>query len=347
MNQEENIKHLHVPSINQRVPNINIIQSYIYTEAKYSYSPLEKRILTEVTLGLQQVIRENLNFKGKTIDLGNVSFHSSPESIRVLVKITRGKYHTTDMIKASKGLMAKTIEWYDKAKKTHKIRAMMEEVDIMENEELGCFMVKFKLSKDLFEIMTNFTKGYRTYDAEVMFKLKSAHAMRLYELISHVKLEKITYTMEKFRELLNCEDKYTTNATLFIQRVVDKAKSELDEKCPFGFNYKLSRDGNNKITHIHLIPYKNVEVEDIATMREETGVQELFLQVPEDFIKYMMTTFEFTEVELYTHVALLDAMTSMYGVKDLIKRIESKRSYIESKKNKKGYVMSIIQGLSE
>lgn len=90
---------------------------------------------------------------------------------------------------------------------------------------------------EMWELATEYTKGYRLVDLNTLFQLKGAYAIRFYQMFANQQGKKRIISLDELKEMFCLEGKYADNKT-FIARVVEPAKKELDEKSPISFTYK-------------------------------------------------------------------------------------------------------------
>ncbi len=114
----------------------------------------------------------------------------------------------------------------------------------------GVVEVEFspKLKPYLLQLKEKFTT-YRLID---IIKLKSAYAMRIYELLKqYERIGSRTFTVQRLKELLGIEDQYPVYAD-FKKRVLVKAQQEINKHTDISFSFEEMKTGR-KITEIKFL----------------------------------------------------------------------------------------------
>ena len=132
-------------------------------------------------------------------------------------------------------------------------------------------VAEFRVTKEFWSAILNFTKGFRKYELITAMKLKSPYSMRFYELISR-QTTPLKYSVEQIREMFALENKYKQPASIR-KRIIEPAKEELDKSAPYSFELKEIRLNEGKktspITHFMFIPYRIDENQDKELQRIE------------------------------------------------------------------------------
>ncbi|MGN1215328.1 MAG: replication initiation protein, partial [Candidatus Cryptobacteroides sp.] len=66
-------------------------------------------------------------------------------------------------------------------------------------------------------------------------------AIRLFQILSNTS-EPLYFSLERIKGILGLQDKYVSNPTGFIRRVIEPAEKEIKEKCPFEVVHELAYD---------------------------------------------------------------------------------------------------------
>lgn len=92
---------------------------------------------------------------------------------------------------------------------------------------------------EMWELATEYTKGYRLVDLNTLFQLKGSYAIRFYQMFANQQGKKRIISLDELKEMFCLQDKFgPTNTRNFITKVIDSAKKELDEKSAISFTYK-------------------------------------------------------------------------------------------------------------
>ena len=111
---------------------------------------------------------------------------------------------------------------------------------------MGTGVAKFRVSPNVWNIVLDFTKGYRKYELKTTLQFKSVYSMRFYELLSG-QTNPLDYSLEELRKMFSLEKKF--KAVADIERyVLEVAQKELDESSPYSFTWErqeVSSRGRN------------------------------------------------------------------------------------------------------
>ena len=229
-----------------------VVQSHIFTTAIYDFNVYEKRVLYNlVKLAQSQIEGVRLSDSMYKID------HAYKEFVMIELPmsdfLTDGDDKNHTRIKAAlKSLHQKTFTYSD--------AGVWECFSIIANPKirLRSSKVSFIVDSRVWDVLLDFSRGFSRYDLRVAFSLDSSYAMRMYELLAGQK-DPIIYSIDSLRKEFKLEDKYTLTKD-FIRRVIESAKSELDEKSPITFTYTPIKEGK-KFTRILFYPKKQIEKE--------------------------------------------------------------------------------------
>ena len=224
-----------------------VVQSYIATTAMYDFNVYEKRVLYNlVKLAQSQIEGVRLAENLYRID------HAYKELMRIELPISdfligSDDKHHSRIKEALQSLHRKTFTYRD--------AEVWECFSIIANPkiELRSSKVSFYVNTKVWDVLLDFSRGFSRYNLEVAFSLESPYSMRFYEMLSSQD-QPITYSIEALRKEFMLEDKYPQTKD-FIRRVVESARSELDEKSPVTFTYRPLTDGR-KFSRIIFFPVR-------------------------------------------------------------------------------------------
>lgn len=212
------------------IKNKDVIQSYIFTMAKYDFSVYEKRImyrLVELAQEELQGLKLSANlYKIEPRKLGGRIIQMPVSSI--LRNETDNNYEIAK--KAFKSLATKGVEYED--------NEVWSFANIITNPKIkkGEGIAKFEVCEDIWKCILNFSKGYKKYELATAMSFKSTYSMRMYELLSGQKTP-LSFNVEDLRNRFGLKSKYK-RADDFKKNVLDIAKKELDENSPYSFTYE-------------------------------------------------------------------------------------------------------------
>jgi plasmid replication initiation protein len=310
--------------------NKNIIQSYYLTSAKYHFSTFEKRILTNIISNLQQLLAGEV-LKGKIErDLFDDYCIELPTSIF----LDENDKTNHSQIKKALDLLEEKKFYFEDEKEWRKCRL------IESPRYLKRGVVQFRLAKELVDVFLNFNKGYSKYQLEISLKLKSVYSMRIYELISN-QTHPITYKIDKLKEMFGVSSSYNRNYN-FIERVINLAKSELDEKANWSFEYQLTKTGR-KFTTITFNPVHNLKNEDAEVYESELIRQVNLTHLIENQLKnYLINICHFSVKEVKNNIPTLQRFSEIYKANTLNK-LEEIWSRASEKMNPKAYLIGSLK----
>ena len=212
--------------------NREVIQSYIITAAKYDFSVDEKRVLSHLVEMMQPLI-EGKELVGKVEqDLWGTYHFELPTEYFFEEGVNRQRIK-----QAIKSLNDKSFEYEDEDG-----WGICRLIEMPFLDKRG--KVEFYLGKKLVDVFLNFNKGYSKYQLDISLSFKSVYSMRLYELISN-QTRKLTFRISRLKEMWDITDKAYERNYNFIQRIIEVAKKELDEKSNWSFTYQPIKKGRS------------------------------------------------------------------------------------------------------
>lgn len=309
-----------------------VLQSYIITTAKYDFSIYEKRIL------YRQIEIEQELLNGQKIRPG----------VRIETNLWKDKRYTIpvnwllpngeqdknhyQVKKAFNSLMKKIINYEDEDRIVGFPLIMNFEVD-KKGET-----VTWQAYSMVVDAIVNFAKGFRKYELKTAIEFSSVYSMRFYELLSGQE-RPITFTIDNLKAMFMLDDKYRS-ANMFIKKVIDVAKKELDEKSPYSFDYKINKQGK-KFHSITFYPVHQPQHMDENIERQKLNNQlSLGWDLSRETIQYLREVFLFDTKEINQHRELLKQAEKDLDI--LVVLAKAKR-YAETAKNPKGYIISCIK----
>lgn len=310
--------------------NREIIQSYIITAAKYNFSIDEKKVLSHLIEMMQPLI-EGKQLVGKVDqDLWGTYHFVLPTNFFVddeSIKYSRIK-------DALRSLNEKSFEYEDD--EGWQIIRLIEMPYLKKKGE-----VEFYLSKPLVDIFLNFTKGYSKYMLSVSLSFKSVYSMRLYELIANQN-KPITFRISKLKEMWNITDKAYERNYNFIQRIIETAKLELDEKSNWSFDYRPIKKGRS-FELIEFTPIHHTERETEEVTRAEAIRQvNISFFVSKEVKNYLIQTCAFSPREIKNNADTIKIYCEKFQTEST-ERIQEIWGRARNAKNPKGYLIASLK----
>ena len=216
--------------------NLNIIQSYLLTVARYDANIYAKRILLQIVKANQHYL-EGENLSG---------------IINIDEDLFKDRYYTFDLKSILLGDEDKNYTRVKKAFADLETRFLRYDDDdvyfsipfIMGVKiEKNSGVARFRMSELVYKAFADYSKGFRKFEFQLTMSFNSVYSIRMYELMSGQKTP-LTYTIDNLKKMFGLEKKYK-RPTDFIRRVIEPAQKELDEKSPYTFTYKINKKGRS------------------------------------------------------------------------------------------------------
>lgn len=265
--------------MNETETNKEIIQSRYITLARYDFSIHEKRILTNI-IGMLQGLLQGQPLRGQVkIEKDLWDYTHIDCSISDLGNDRTNYVHIKEALSR---LNDRKIE-VNTPDGWKPIRLI--EMPVLRTKTSN---VRFVLQPELVDYFLNFNKGYSKYQLNLSLSFQSVYSMRFYEWISENVGDIPAITIDELKKRFGAYKKVTKkdvekNPLLkegdikldkegnpievyklthdFIDRVVETAKKELDEKSPWTFDYDLIKKGK-RIYQIKIFPKYQPEKDD-------------------------------------------------------------------------------------
>ena len=321
--------------LEENLPNKAVFQSYIWTCAKYDYSPYEKRIIYRLIEFAQRWL-EGIKIKDHMhkIEPSDCGVNITMPVADILRDETDNNYAKAKA--AFTSLSKKGAEYEDR--KIWFYTAIIEHPKI----EKGSGIATFHVYDPVWRAALDFTKGYRKFELITAMKFKSVYAMRFYELLSgqtaplYVPLE----GSDGLRERFGLQGKYKLT-TDFKRFVLDVAKKELDEYSPYSFVAKEEKAGK-KVIGWTLFPVFFEDREDPA-LQEQARMAKVTarLQLENNVYDYLKISFDFKSDEINKNKKTL--IEGQNRIPDFIGFLAELVKGARTAKNPKGYVINAIK----
>lgn len=256
----------------------DIIESYIFSTSKRSFTMYSERLLLRIVEAAQQQIA-GANFRDGT-SIGQVSIGPLGDAeIEIPIKDLLGAGNSTNYTQAKNAIIELMQSPYFVERPKMKNGKPVfnadgeQEFELLGRQILNSCEVNVKpgiavvtVNKDTWAAVLDFSKGFRKYDLEVAQSLTRPTSLRLFKLLSNQRYP-ITYTIEQLKVMWEMEDKYPDTYN-FIKRTIEPAQKELDEKAPWSFDFvkntaagapeNKGRAGKKAVTSITFIPRRKV-----------------------------------------------------------------------------------------
>lgn len=316
--------------------NKQLIQSYILSSSRYDFTLIEKRVLYRL-VEISQSLLEGKKLD-KTFTISENLWNDKMISLS-LKSIVGQDYTNLEVVKKSlRNLREKSIVFEDD--NDWEVCGIIDSVKFKKQTSVCEFRVNIKV----WELIVNFSRGFRKMELKTLFQLNSVYSCRLYELLSNQKV--ITYTIENLKEMFGVSDKYKLNSD-FIRIVIERSKKELDEKSVWSFNYKVNKSGRrfHSITFFGYEVEKNIDVELRKKQLSKDISVRWYLNTKER--DSLVRNIGFNDMEIKRNMVLLQEFKEKGG--DLLMLISRKKRDLREMEedrprfNKKGYFINVLK----
>jgi len=313
--------------------NKDIIQSYIFTTAKYDFSVYEKRILYRQIEIEQQLIEGHKIGKGIKIDTNLWGNKRYTIPLRLLLSDINDKNYKQIKL-AFESLLKKTIRYEDEY--------IVQGFGIIQEYEIEkrSSFVSWVAHPKIVDATMNFAKGYRKYELKTAMNFESVYAMRFYELLSGQKTP-LTYTIENIKEMFGIiESKAYNKFSNFKNRVLDAAKKELDKCSPYTFTYEMNKTGR-RFTSVTFFPKQQPQFRDSDLEKHELQKKvSLSWDLPKEVTDYLIHNFDFTKDGIKNN---LDLFKQAHEQLDLISFLAAIKGKVRTSNNPQGYIIGALK----
>lgn len=339
------------------------IQSYSITEYRRNVGIYGERIILRLAqLAYECVTASNPDYDFSSNEIPKIDYEHLPvlrkgysitpnrtprwnyfsASIPVHDIMPKGdKKHYSVLRQHIKGIASIVLETVEENSKDSKIYHLVNDVDT----EKG--IIYLNLREEVWQAMLDFSKGYRYYDIDKTFTLNSAYSVRFYLLMAGQK-QALNFSMENIKQMLALEDKYKNN-NMLIKKVIDKAKTELDEKMPYSFTYKTQsrptgKRGKPSIDSITFSPVHLPDNEDKETAALELKKRITLFGFDRETYELLFGYYDFTTSEVQHNLDLFSKANKMLPLAKTLSELKPKAGRAT---NPKGYVIQTLRNLTQ
>ncbi len=246
------------------------MHSYLLTTASYNYSLYAQRIKYSIISRLQQRINDfmanDLNFY-HLLDAAK-QWAKNRENTTFVFPISEITSMTDRDLKYTEGALDELLNTKIKYERNNDLGEVFKGSFVFaESYEINVTqkIVSICLTENCYLTLMNFIYGYSLYDLHIIRKFKSTYTMRMYEILYGQRKE-FFLNVDEIRKMFLLEDKYQS-AGMLRQKVIEKAKKEMDELSPRTFDYECiykkndSPNGGRPVLHtIRFFPKDNPNI---------------------------------------------------------------------------------------
>ena len=327
--------------------NKDVFQSYILTMAKYDFSVYEKRILYRLVEMAQKDL-QGIKFRDNMHQLEPTMFGDVDITlpVRDILRNEDDNNYTTAK-KAFKSLANKGLEYEDAD--TWLFTHIIEHPEIKK----GTGVVTFRVYREIWRCIENFSKGYRKFELGVTMNFKSVYAMRFYEFLSG-QTQPMTYVNEKFQELC---DRFKLSQRMrkhdaFEKKVLNIAKSELDTSAPYTFTYERvtvpsrGRNGEKVIGYTFYPHYQPKNRDTQLEQRELAAKVTPMRAIKTEIRDYLMFNLSWDKEAIAKNKETLMTAQDLMSTEQLIKFLQDKyhETRLQDMRRPIGYMVNSLKG---
>lgn len=313
-----------------------IIESYIFSSSSRRFSVYSERLLMRLVEAAQRQV-EGLNFRDGE-DIGQVSIGPLGEArLEIPISNLLGTGNT-NYSKAKESIIElMRSPYFIERPKMRAGKPVLDENGAQQYELIGSQilndcqvnvvpgMAQITVNENTWKAILDFSKGFRRFDLNAAMKLTRVSATRMFRLLSNLS-DPVTYSIEDLRSLLGYDEIDPSTGTFahypetkeFIRKVIDSAKEEMDEKCPWSFSYvknkaagasvNQGRRGPKTVTSITFYPERRVGKMSTQTLVRMAGISVKSL-IGQEAYDMLVNKFLFTPQGLKANVMTFEAVS--------------------------------------
>ncbi len=306
---------------------MQLIQSFIYSITRVKLSLYEQRILLKV------VEHAQIRLKGMLIKDHLVKLNHDCDNVQIVVPIRElldeGNQHYRHVHNAAVALMNRSFQFYNSESRTWFASPVI--YNVQHTDKSG--LLTFYVSRVLFDVILDFTKGYRQYNLKTALSIPSPYASRLYSLMCGQD-QPIRFEVKALKEMFGVADKYDQTAD-FIKKVIEPSKKILDAQGCTSFTYSRVKQGV-KVVALLFFPVKREEDEK-AKLRPKIST---YYFLSKELRFYLFSKVHFSSRELGAHKELIEEFVKLPDAVATIMAIYDR--WLAGNKSK-GYIIAAMR----
>jgi plasmid replication initiation protein len=205
----------------QKEPIKYVVKSNSLVEARYRLSLQESQVILWL---LTQIRPDDEDFKEHVMDISELA--------RLTMVNVDSRY--TELRKITKRLIQRSIEIYEPDLNEYIQVTWLNSAHYKANKGIVLLQFSSKLKPYLLKLKSHFTK----IDLVDTMKLKSVHAIRIFELLlQYLTIGKRKITLEELRLLCGIQQKEYIGYNMLKRKVIDRAKTEINAKTDYEIDY--------------------------------------------------------------------------------------------------------------
>lgn len=305
---------------------MELIQSFIYSISRVKLSLYEQRILLKVVEYSQS------RLKGLTIARNLEQWQHDFDNVKMIIPIkdilTDGSQHYNQVHLAALQLMKREFEYQDPRKGDWFATPLIYNV----SHDARSGVLEFYVARKLFDVILDFTKGFRQYSLETALSIPSPYASRLYSLMCG-QTSPLRFEIPELKKMFGVEDKYAQTAD-FIKKVIVPSQKLLDDQGVTSFTFSRVKSGT-KVVALLFFPVKR----DSKSKEQLAAKASTSLFMDKNISVLLMHHAGFTLRELGAHKVLLAEFAKLPNCVERLQEIVHRQI---TRNKSKGYV---VQGM--
>lgn len=226
-----------------------------------------------------------------------------------------------------------------------KLRNLIQEIDIDEVQHIA----RFKVPELIWSLFANKEKGYRIFNPIVGY-LVCPNSYRIYKLVCRQE-SPLSMRISRLKEMLGLPAEKYKRTCDFADRILDKAKEDLDLNADWSFTYDLvsseaasNKRGRPSLDMINIYPRRNEKVQELSG-RTHPYVNNIdFLSIPHPTLRYLIEKYDFSEKELKNSKVIGPAYTIMRsGGESMHQFLLNNTLNIDRSSEKKSYIVQLLK----
>lgn len=207
-------------------------------------------------------------------------------------------------------------------------------------------VLTFTVNRSIWNMMLDFRLGFTAYSPNVLKRLSSRYGIRFYTLMARQR-NSIVYSLTELRKMFGLNDKYL-KPSQFIDRVIVRAKTELDSISPYSFEYEplyastTEGKGRRPITKIKFTPVHILKNESLVRQAPSKTMAASCL-LPKRLTKLLQDKYGFSSDDLANFADILELAKKMMGDKELYIFVNKLTNYFKKTVDRKKYLYGAIK----
>lgn len=306
---------------------MDLIQSFVYTIGRSAMTLYEQRLMLKIVEYAQQ------ETSGKIIKNSLYQWQHDYDNVLLAVPmrdiLSDGSQHYARVLEAAHRLMRRTFTYKNSETGDWFSTPIIYNV----THDAGSGIVSFYVARRIFDVILDFSKGFRQYNIEQAISLPSPYACRLFALMSG-QTSPLTISVNDLKAMFGVEEKYKQTAD-FIKKVIIPAQTALDNKGCTSFAFNRVYTGN-KVTAITFHPIRR----EVKTKEQEAAKIATSIYISRELSLYMMRVGGFSMRELGSHKVLLDEFSKIPSAYEILADVINRAN---TKGKSKGYVIAALR----